>query len=622
MTLAWIPEAYPASGTIGAAGFGKLLGRPEMDPLTVLVREAAQNSWDAHDSTGKPVRFSISGRTLIPAELSVLANSVFVDHRKMSGSSLTAVLAKPQVQALFLSDRQTLGLGGPLLASIADDSDVYDWVDFVLNVGKANTQAHTGGTYGFGKTITYVVSEAKSIVVHSRARFHGETVTRLMACAIGDQFSAGGKLFTGRHWWGLPQSGASTPIEGDLADELAQAIGMPAFEGDDLGTNILVLAPGFGDRTPCQAMNFIAETVLWHLWPKIVDRNGRAPMSVLVNWEGSEVPIPLPEDRPPLHGFVQAFQALLGTDVNDATPGFQHDVIARLRPKTVVGNLATVPMVVQPRAMVDDGHDPLDDESPPPAAAIRTPRSHHVALLRSPELVVQYLEGPPSPEGGLEWAGVFRAHDDHDNVFGLAEPPTHDSWRPDLLEHRLERSTVKKALQDIQAVLSSRWGERRYTDPTSVSSAAVVADQLAHLVGASAGSRTTVGPPREPVISPRTINAHLELLSSGPVEIDGEPGTQARVRIIPKMGTHTTRVTVSVGVALDGSTSDTRLDPAVRLAGAKYSGRAVSLSGTQAEFIVEAATPTDVEIAAARSAAHSLLFEVSVEAIPSGAGDQ
>ena len=74
---------------------------------------------------------------------------------------------------------------------------------------------------------------------------------------------------------------------------------------------------------------------------------------------------------------------------------------------------------------MDDGHDPEDPDSPRAAAAI-TGICHHVALLRTPELVVDYLEGPPPPEGGTEWAGVFRADDDQDKHFAPAEPPTHD----------------------------------------------------------------------------------------------------------------------------------------------------------------------------------------------------
>ena len=58
-------------------------------------------------------------------------------------------------------------------------------------------------------------------------------------------------------------------------------------------------------------MTFIAESVTWQLWPKLMGHQGWSPMEVTVSWDGEDVPIPRPEDRPPLHGFAQAFQAII-----------------------------------------------------------------------------------------------------------------------------------------------------------------------------------------------------------------------------------------------------------------------------------------------------------------------
>ena len=60
----------------------------------------------------------------------------------------------------------------------------------------------TGGTYGFGKTISYIVSSVNSVVIHSRTKHRGRFRSRLIACAIGDEFTYERKLLTGRHWWG------------------------------------------------------------------------------------------------------------------------------------------------------------------------------------------------------------------------------------------------------------------------------------------------------------------------------------------------------------------------------------------------------------------------------------
>ena len=84
---------------------------------------------------------------------------------------------------------------------------------------------------------------------------------------------------------------------------------MPEFEGDDTGTNILVVAPDLGGRSAEQAMRFVAESVTWHLWPKLTPPPGQAAMDIHVSWNGEPVTIPKPEDRPPLHGFAQAFQS-------------------------------------------------------------------------------------------------------------------------------------------------------------------------------------------------------------------------------------------------------------------------------------------------------------------------
>ena len=52
-------------GAIKAEGIMNQLGRPTVDRLTVLVREAAQNSWDAADrSQSGPVNFGLDLRRL------------------------------------------------------------------------------------------------------------------------------------------------------------------------------------------------------------------------------------------------------------------------------------------------------------------------------------------------------------------------------------------------------------------------------------------------------------------------------------------------------------------------------------------------------------------------------
>jgi hypothetical protein len=617
--LTWVPEAYPKSGGLAAAGFYKLLGRPRLDPLTVLVRETAQNSWDAR-LRREVVRFTVEGWTpMWSDELEVLRTVVLPSAGK-TGTGLDRALARPTIDGLIIGDRGTRGLGGPLVADRVSSDDVYDWVDFVLNVGKPNLQGQSGGTYGFGKTITYIVSSVNAIVIHSRTVHQGKAQTRLIACAIGNEFKHLGRLHTGRHWWGQDSDGVPAPVTGGRADAVAAAIGMPAFEGDDLGTNILVLAPDFGGRTPEQAKNFLAESITWHLWPKLVShgRNRRPPMDVALTWNGDAVDVPRPEERPPLHGFAQAFHALSdGVEEGRRPDGLERIVIRSLRPKVDVGDLVTVPLVTRPRAEVDDGHDPEQEDSPASSASIAGV-CHHVALLRTPELVVDYLAGPAPSEGGTEWAAVFRCRPEVDGYFAAAEPPTHDSWRPELLEKSRGKTIVKVGLQRINEFLSSRWGTPIDAGgKVESTSTAIVADELAHIVRSSPGLGTGGGGGKEPSGGDgRGQRARVEILASSVALVDGEPATMARIMVTPQKGSMGTRLRISAGAALDETGSDPDLDPRLALLTATTGDRVHQLQGTTGELELPGTDVVELTVTVSRSADTAVSLAFQPEAIP------
>lgn len=612
--MKWIPEPKPPTGGLAAEGFYKLLGRPRLDPLTVLVRETAQNSWDARLENSDPVQFTLQGWVLDEDERRALRHQVFVDADQATGTSLARELSHPVLLGLYITDRNTKGLGGPLQADQVDAENVYDWVDFVLNVGEANTQGHTGGTYGFGKTISYVVSSANAIVIHSRTMHQGKIQTRLMACAIGSRFSQSKRLFTGRHWWGESGDEVPVPVTGQQADRIATAIGMPRFEEGETGTNILVVAPDTGGRTPEQAMRFIAESVTWHLWPKLMPRRGRrVPMTIDVSWNGTSIPIPRPEDRPPLHGFAQAFRAILDGEGKDV-PGLKLEPIQCLRPKAKVGTLSTVPLIHRDRVAVDDGHDPDDPDSPRPAAAI-SGVCHHVALLRTPELVVDYLEGPPPPEGGTEWAGVFRAADDQDKHFAPAEPPTHDSWNPDLLPKGPGRTIVNVGLREIKSSLENRWAARRRPSHVESVSTALIADELAHLItsvdGRGRGRRRKESVTRPP----GATKPKVDFVFSGPIELDGELATLARIRVTPAPASGETNLHVSVAAALDGNSADVDLDRTLMLASATIAGDSTEVGGTSHQLTLTSTEPVDVELVVRRGPDTTVLFDLEAETV-------
>lgn len=61
--LAWFPEPFHAYGAFAGEGTRRILGKPRLDPLTVLIRETVQNSWDARRHDGEAVEFAVDGWT-------------------------------------------------------------------------------------------------------------------------------------------------------------------------------------------------------------------------------------------------------------------------------------------------------------------------------------------------------------------------------------------------------------------------------------------------------------------------------------------------------------------------------------------------------------------------------
>ena len=611
--LDWIPERLPPSGGLSAEGFYKLLGRPSLDPLTVLVRETAQNSWDARTKGARSVRFDLELRRADDGLKSVLRTEIFKSASDVHGTSLDRVLQDRDLQVLTVSDRGTRGLDGPATADEVSIEGKQNWANFVLNAGKSKTEGNTGGTYGFGKTIAYVVSQANSIIIHSRTQHNGQNITRLIAAAIGERFASNRKNFTGRHWWGVNGDGAPLPIEGAAAEELADRLGMPPFADDDLGTNVMIIAPELGQRTPEQAVTFLSESILWHLWPKLVPRSdGIVPIQCSVRHNGAVVPIPAFTSRPPLAKYVEAYRDLVMGE--EASLTFQKRAIDRSTPtKMLLGHLGTVPFAREQRAIVDDGHDPEDDDSPPPASPFTSSAAHHVALLRGPELVIDYLSGPAAPDPAIEWVGVFRAADEFDGIFARAEPPTHDAWNPDTVDDRVEKNILRKVLRDIQRAVTERWGTIAPPPSKGAVSTAGVADALGHLVlgksGQGKGRALRPAPPATPAVSRPT----LSFIGSGVEIVDDLHVSRAVFDVTPAKGHTRTELNVSVGIALDGRSLDASLDESLHLRHFNVGGTDFSVNGINTDVTVVGDHKQRIILEAANSGKLSVLWDVDAK---------
>jgi hypothetical protein len=423
---AWYSERVTALGGVSGEGVREQLGRPRLSLFEVVTREAIQNSWDAR--TGETLRFEVAGWKASEDQANALER-LLNPCIPPEPLPLAVSLRKRPLWLLAISDRGTKGLNGPTRADVVDPGGTH-FTDFVFKVGK-RAEARRAGTYGYGKSVFYKASTAQTVLAYTQAHYAAKLDTRLIGCAIGDDFQAiqhgSPTRYTGRHWWGLAEGDAVDPVRGADAHTAAESVGLKRFRRGETGTTLLLIDPAFDD--PRYALETVASTILWHAWPKLVPSESGPAMSCAVSYEGEEIVIPDPRSTPPLDGFVDCLHRLqLGAG----------ETVERSAPSGQVGRL-----LVERRLTRRRTSEPVVD---PP---VPTP-AHHVALLRGPEFVVGYRAGPPIPSGAVEYFGVFRSADDLevDAAFAAAEPPTHDRWEVSQLTG-VPRKTVNAALSRV-----------------------------------------------------------------------------------------------------------------------------------------------------------------------------
>ena len=414
MTGRWWSQPFAPEGSAAAEGIVKQLGALSLDPLTVLVREAAQNTWDARHGADAPL-FSLELRPL-GAHADAWRALLLPSPPRQAGIDLDTVL-DADTPILVVSDRGTVGLGGPLRAGFRPEPGQRpDFVQFVRNIGEPSDHLLGGGTYGFGKGIFYNISAVSTVLVDSCTVEDGPGRRRLIGSSLGPSwYDEHDRRFTGRHWWGDVVGDVPDPLLDDTAEVCAAALGLPGFEDDETGTDIVVIAPRLGlaggadrVRTRHEAAEFMVSSILWHLWPKMVPDVPSRTMRFEVLVDGWSLPVPDPASTE-LAPFVRA--------------------LTRIRD----GGASRYRRTVPPRDAGGFALDPDAAEVGEPGSSVLAARpfdgpSRHVARMRSAELVVDYVESMTHPNPRLRYGAVFKASDDADPYFAAAEPPTHDTW--------------------------------------------------------------------------------------------------------------------------------------------------------------------------------------------------
>lgn len=555
--LAWFPKPF-GPGDMDGSGEKKVLGRPEVDFLNLLVRETAQNSWDAR-VPGTVPRFELRLRQLGSSALAILSRNVFVE--RMEDSPLDSLLLQDRLACLEIADRGTKGLGGPTQNSTKRAKDApNDYADFILTVGAPPEDLQGGGSYGFGKTASYLASRCSTIVVWSRSRNgDGEMVERFIASAMGGVFDKEEQRFTGRQWWGDHPRGpqpqgvlAFEPIVGDEARQLGEAIFERRFEAEETGTSILVL--GFAPQGQLEddgedldlphVADRLADAVVRNLWPKLaVEQPREWRMDASVALEGVDVPLRGLTDSTVLQGLWRCLRAIRAVQAGTSQP----DGVIEVRPTRRYGDIT--------------GHIALMNVSTDPDVDPLGGLEDRITLMRhTAELVVRAEPYPGRVTESLRWVGVFKPVVAFDKAFAKAEPPAHDSWTNVEGLDKRTKSIVSVTLREVGKEVRAFLAPEEFGVDAESKSTGALASALAGLAGAVPGSgASSVPSPARPRGASGT-RPKIDLRTIEPLPRDREDLESGRQRTKLTVAVHGKTPSVlridALKVAVDGGTME------------------------------------------------------------------
>lgn len=464
------------AGDQTSGGRGKLLrATTALSRIALLIRETLQNSWDARDEEWYPA-FGARVYRIDDDVRPMLQHRVFTD-RPDSMRDLTESMADPDLHVIEIFDRGTSGLDGPYRASeVAGPSEPNNFNSFVFDIGTTKASDSSGGTYGFGKTATFEVSQVHSVVYWSRCRgAGGELEYRLIAASLHDPYDEDGARFTGAHWWGDPADEDIVPLRGPQAQRLGEQLFRTHFGEDETGTSIMVIDPVVSlsvekdsacERTPVRTeeqadvlTDQIFEALAFSAWPKMIPADGAHPPMIIKLFKNGIEQDVASHIRDRYERFAYALDEIrrVQGQRNDETPAE--------RPQHMIRVSEPVPITLRlGRSMVasrdqvfgdrDDnvvGHLYMTESVRDAAAQPEGDLPNSLCLMRSEaELVVRYDEFTDFKDDFLMWHGVFKPTPECDRHFAAAEPPTHDNWNPSSAEDEVSTYVVDRAMRQVR----------------------------------------------------------------------------------------------------------------------------------------------------------------------------
>lgn len=216
------------------------------DPLIDLfIRESIQNSLDAGDKNVSVPYVSVD---FIVKEFK--SNELNLSLEGMS-DILNDRFPDEYYKFIAVKDTNTTGLTGPLKRSEVRDNKYGNLQKLVYHVGKPQEELGAGGSWGYGKTLYYRISQIGLVIYYSRIKKEdGKYESRLCAVMCEDEKSEAAMLppndknnnKSGIAWWGDIDDELNTcPItDENKILEFLKIFGITPYVNDEVGTIVII----------------------------------------------------------------------------------------------------------------------------------------------------------------------------------------------------------------------------------------------------------------------------------------------------------------------------------------------------------------------------------------------
>lgn len=229
--------------TYSGSGLLRSFQNEKMPSLDLLVREAIQNSMDAKREDKNFVREEINindfNLEIINEFFPQIQQQLYIKYR---------IGAKKYIS---ISDKNTVGLTGPIRISDIIDTKWGRFLSLVQGIAKPQENQGAGGSWGLGKTVYYRIGIGL-VIFYSRINEDGIYKNRLMACLVENEKDKNSILMyskkynskTGVAWWGKKDEENDenvVPIEDEEEiKRILSAFDLRIYEGDETGTTIII----------------------------------------------------------------------------------------------------------------------------------------------------------------------------------------------------------------------------------------------------------------------------------------------------------------------------------------------------------------------------------------------